>query len=372
MRGPDIPVDDLYARLELPIDAAAEAIEIAWRALLKRHHPDVAGDGSLETAKLINIAHDWLSDPLLRLRYDRARGTSRGRPSGSRTGVRERHGARVRGDTRSATSRGGSPRSLDGRSSRSGPASATWWSDALREERPPDLDVGSPPVREFLARAASLNGDEIDRLELADTPPIAFVASIRRFLGEDRLARLEELEKAVAAALPVTARGRASVLDAATSYGHQLVLAGFFVDELTDPFRERVVERMTRGWEAAVDQARYGPNSTAVRMFLARAGSLDLVAATRLSRVANEAGLTTVRWPRGAHPAEDEALRISVALADRDADLRLGTASSTVRRAAAAVAGTIALRPAYTRAGFARLMAPIVALGLLDEPDRRA
>ena len=176
----------------------------------------------------------------------------------------------------------------------------------------------------------------------------------------------------MAAALPVTARGRASVLDAATSYGHQLVLAGFFVDELTDPFRERVVERMTRGWEAAVDQARYGPNSTAVRMFLARAGSLDPVAATRLSRVANEAGLTTVRWPRGAHPAEDEALRISVALADRDADLRLGTASSTVRRAAAAVAGTIALRPAYTRAEFARLMAPIVALGLLDEPDRRA
>ena len=77
MRGPDIPVDDLYARLELPTDAAAEAVEIAWRALLKRHHPDVAGDGSLQTAKLINIAHDWLSDPLLRQRYDPARGTGR-------------------------------------------------------------------------------------------------------------------------------------------------------------------------------------------------------------------------------------------------------------------------------------------------------
>ena len=40
---PMLPPDDLYARLELPVDASYEAIEIAWRALLKRHHPDVAG-----------------------------------------------------------------------------------------------------------------------------------------------------------------------------------------------------------------------------------------------------------------------------------------------------------------------------------------
>jgi curved DNA-binding protein CbpA len=40
---PMLPPDDLYARLELSIDASPEAIEVAWRALLKRHHPDVAG-----------------------------------------------------------------------------------------------------------------------------------------------------------------------------------------------------------------------------------------------------------------------------------------------------------------------------------------
>ncbi|HYC07492.1 MAG TPA: DnaJ domain-containing protein, partial [Candidatus Binatia bacterium] len=73
MRGPDIPTDDLYARLELPAGAPPEAVEIAWRALLKRHHPDVAWEGSLEAAKRINIAHDWLSDPALRARYDDAR-----------------------------------------------------------------------------------------------------------------------------------------------------------------------------------------------------------------------------------------------------------------------------------------------------------
>src|SRR5215210_3490703 len=70
---PMLPVDDLYARLELPVDASFEAIEIAWRALLKRHHPDIAGPAADSLAKRINVAHDWLSDPDLRARYDRER-----------------------------------------------------------------------------------------------------------------------------------------------------------------------------------------------------------------------------------------------------------------------------------------------------------
>src|SRR3954471_5772246 len=70
---PLLPVDDLYARLELPAYASLEAVEGAWRALLKRHHPDVAGGSADadERAKRINVAHDWLSDPDLRARYDR-------------------------------------------------------------------------------------------------------------------------------------------------------------------------------------------------------------------------------------------------------------------------------------------------------------
>src|SRR5438093_13168960 len=68
-----VPEDDLYARLEVPRDATFETIEIAWRALLKRHHPDVAGGDGLELAKRINVAHDWLSDAQLRARYDEER-----------------------------------------------------------------------------------------------------------------------------------------------------------------------------------------------------------------------------------------------------------------------------------------------------------
>ena len=67
---PLLPRDDLYARLELSVDASFEAVEVAWRALLKRHHPDVAGPSpeAEDRAKRINVAHDWLSDPDLRVR----------------------------------------------------------------------------------------------------------------------------------------------------------------------------------------------------------------------------------------------------------------------------------------------------------------
>ena len=68
-----LPADDLYARLGVPHDASPEAIELAWRGLLRQHHPDVAGPDGLELAKRINVAHDWLSDPELRHRYDRER-----------------------------------------------------------------------------------------------------------------------------------------------------------------------------------------------------------------------------------------------------------------------------------------------------------
>src|SRR5258708_34663173 len=80
---PTLPIDDLYARLELPTDASPEAIEIAWRGLLRLHHPDIAGPDGLERAKRINVAHAWLRDPGLRARYDRARGLA-SEPRGSR------------------------------------------------------------------------------------------------------------------------------------------------------------------------------------------------------------------------------------------------------------------------------------------------
>src|SRR5262245_57019184 len=84
---PSLPSDDLYARLGVPVDASVEAIDVAWRALLRTHHPDVAGPSGLDAAKRINVAHDWLSDPELRARYDEERG-GRARTGRAATGPR--------------------------------------------------------------------------------------------------------------------------------------------------------------------------------------------------------------------------------------------------------------------------------------------
>src|SRR5436190_2076434 len=161
---PLVPTDDLYARLELRSTASAEAIEVAWRALLKRHHPDVAGDaGADERAKRINIAHDWLSDPALRARYDR-----------------ERQGVGDRSTGRAST--GGT----DGRWS-PGPGRPRGSEASSRPLRPRPVDAEEALVR-HLDRVERLTPDEIDRLMLAEVPPIAFVASIARFLSPELLA----------------------------------------------------------------------------------------------------------------------------------------------------------------------------------------
>ncbi|MBA2719446.1 MAG: DnaJ domain-containing protein, partial [Chloroflexi bacterium] len=245
---PMLPPDDLYARLELPVDCSYEAIEVAWRALLKRHHPDIAGPGANAVAKQINVAHDWLSDPDLRARYDR-----------------ERHPRAVRGV------RSGRPiRESAGRD----PAREA---SARTMRRRPD-DPEEALVRHF-DRIRRLSEDELDRLTLAETQPIAFVASIARFLPKERLRSLGTVDRRVRDALPRSARWDAPTRDAAIGFAYELLLGPFLDEHLSEPFRERVRERLARGWEAAVDQPRYGPNSTAVAAALRRlatAGAADL------------------------------------------------------------------------------------------------
>ena len=232
---PTIPADDLYARLEIPVNAGPEVIEVAWRSLLRQHHPDIAGDAGLERSKRINVAHDWLSDPELRARYDHARGLSRS--------VRDTGGRDVRGD--------------DGR----GPTAA-----ASIRRRPADP---AETLARFLERVATLEPDDIDRLACADPTPIAFGATIARFLPPDQLAALASMATAVDARLAPEAGAIPAVRDAVENYATELVLGDFLDELLSEPFRERARERLTRGWEAAVGQPRYGPNGASVRALAA-------------------------------------------------------------------------------------------------------
>jgi curved DNA-binding protein CbpA len=330
-----VPVEDLYAQLELPSDASLEAIEVAWRGLLRLHHPDVAGPAGLERAKRINVAHDWLSDPGLRARYDRERGI---------TARRARVESRGRG-------RPDRPREGD---------AAT---DDRRSSAPRTADQAEAIAR-FLERLSSLTADDLDRLAAADPAPIAFGATIRRFLPEDRRVALEQVDAEIVRRLPADVLARSGTRGVIGAYAAELVLGSFLDELLSEPFRERTRERLTRGWDAAVGQPRYGPNGAAVEAFIRRLHLLDAPGVARLAATGTRARLGEEPWPPGVSVDDDEVLRISSLLAGRDAAaaLRPGSQDAVVagraRRAAARVAHLLVLRHAFAPAAFVALTAP--------------
>jgi hypothetical protein len=325
---PPIPSDDLYARLGVPRDASPEAIELAWRGLLRKHHPDIAGEGAVELAKRINVAHDWLSDPDLRGRYDREHldGIRSGRP----------------------------PRA---------PA---------RPDRP---DTGWRPVRRppttaervaaVIERVGRLTLDELDRLALAEPAPIAFLATLRRFVPPELDAVIDRAERAAIANLPAVARRDLATRDAVVGQLADIVLGDILEVILGDPAGPRARERLTRGWEAAVGQPRYGPATAAIGDMLERLRALSAEEGRSLAASGTRERLGTPPWPRATSPEEDDALRVSSELAAADAasviDALPGLGerhASSARRAAARVAHLLVLRHAFPAREFDRHAAP--------------
>ena len=329
-----LPNDDLYARLELPSDATPEAIEIAWRTLLRRHHPDVAGPDSLDQAKRINVAHDWLSVPELRARYDHERGIRRSGATG------------LRAEARHQPTRRRAP-------------------SAIR--RPEDV------IAQFLERVARLTPDELDRLAVADPAPIAFGATIRRFLPDERQAALSAVEREIDRRLPPTPAAGPAIRDAVRAYAAELVLGPFLDELLSEPFRGRTRERLSRGWEAAVGQPRYGPNGAAIRALLGRLRTLDAAAVRELSRDGH-ALPSDPPWPPGTSPDDDDALRVSSALAAADAATAIQTrgldraSADRARRVAGRLAHLLVLRHAFAPSTFEALTAPWRPALLPPEP----
>jgi curved DNA-binding protein CbpA len=320
---PMLPSDDLYARLELPVDASPEAIEVAWRALLKRHHPDVAGAHTDDVAKRINVAHDWLSDPELRARYDIER-----HPRVPPRPARDRRPARA------ATVR---PRPV--------------------RRRPVDP---TEAVERHIDRVRRLTDDELDRLSLAEVAPIAFVATISRFLPPDRLAVLATLEPRIQEALPARGRWDPATRDAVIGFGYELLLGPFLDEHLSEPFRERVRERLARGWEAAIDQPRYGPSTGIVAAALERLAAASPAERARLAVAATRGSVPVeLPWPRGLSAQDDDALRVSSALAQRDAIALLEEAAPALaRRSLGRAMHGLVLRHAFRPAELERLLGP--------------
>ena len=206
-----------------------------------------------------------------------------------------------------------------------------------------------------------LDPDDIDRLACAEVTPIAFGATIARFLPPDRLAALEAMEAEVHSRLDPDAAARPGVRDAVEGYGTELVLGGFLDDLLSEPFRERTRERLTRGWEAAVGQPRYGPNGDAVRGLIDRLRGLDPSGVAALAAIApgSRAVAWDDPWPPSTSPDEDEALRVSSVLGARDAAAAIPvlgdpTVVTRARRSAARLAHLLVLRHAFAPASSRR------------------
>jgi curved DNA-binding protein CbpA len=230
-----VPDDDLYARLEVAVDASPEAIELAWRALLKQHHPDVAGESAaaLDRAKRINVAHDWLSNPELRARYD-----------AERLGLGVARSARVRraGYRPRASSVPWAP--VTGSRSTARPGS--------RRSTRPDLVRGNPAERlaRFLERVSRLSPDELDRLAAAEPPPIAFLATVRRFVTEEAKASFAAVEAELVRRVPADRWAEIGLREGLLGVAAELVLTPFLDDLLAEPFRSRARERLLRAWDA--------------------------------------------------------------------------------------------------------------------------
>jgi hypothetical protein len=221
-------------------------------------------------------------------------------------------------------------------------------------------------LRRFVDRVGRLSPDELDRLSVAETTSIAFVASIHRFLDARQIAAVEGVEREVRAKLSPAAWANAPTRDAILAAAHELVLASFLDEHLSEPFRGRARDRLMRGWEAAVGQRRYGPNTRGAAAFVERAAGLRSRQLRTLVEASGRGRLGDDPWPSGLDPEEDEGLRVSAVLAGRDAvaaaEVSLAgldwAARARAERLLARTAHALVLRHAFSAAEFDRLMGP--------------
>ena len=228
---------------------------------------------------------------------------------------------------------------------------------------------GTPAERlaRFLARVERLTPDELDRLAAAEPPPIAFLATVRRFLPPEARSAFADAETELVRRVPPERWTEVGLREGLLGVAAELVLAPFLDELLAEPFRGRARERLFRAWDASLDQPRHGPNGDGVAALRDRAAMLTRPELAAFLRASQGIAGDDRPWPEALDRDEDEALRISALLAARDVAAAvpvegLAPAVATrARRMAARVGHVTALRHAFPPAIHAALVAPWTA-----------
>jgi hypothetical protein len=205
----------------------------------------------------------------------------------------------------------------------------------------------------------------MDRLAAAEPPPIAFLATIRRFLTPDARVAFDATEAAIAARVPRERWTEVGLREGLLGVAAELVLAPFLDETLAEPFRGRARERLLRAWEASVDQPRHGPNGAEVAALRGRVAAMTAAGTAAFLRASQGIVADERPWPARLDPDEDEALRISAQLAAADVAATFAVpglapaSEARTRRLLGRLGHVMALRHGFTADAFAALMAPL-------------
>ncbi|HEX3266213.1 MAG TPA: DnaJ domain-containing protein [Candidatus Limnocylindrales bacterium] len=268
-----IPSFDLYAELEVSRQATPAVIEAAHRALVKRHHPDVAdsADGPADNERItrLNIARDWLLDPARRARYD-------GRP---------------------AIDAAAPPRATT-RARRSGTTEAK---QPARPSSAASFGVHSREVRQFLAELRELDGARTQRLvdARATVDPVAYTAARDASLEASREGRAAPWAFARDAAAVIVKNKVGDAAESALVASVAADIAGGIVvrDRITPAELERLREPWARSAAAFPIEAARRQRSIGVPGPAASGNGRATASRNGRATVASFTGLATLASP---------------------------------------------------------------------------
>lgn len=290
-----LPDFDPYEVLGLDVSATVIEVELAWRAAQRQHHPDVAGADALMMSKRINVARDWLRDPVRRARLPPPRPDGH-EPEPSAGGPEPTKGRpRAASPPRPPRSSGAAPPPPRARRSK-GPDVSVPPAPAGFDPWTAGYGPASPAIVAILRRLSILDDDDLARVDAARLAPDG--SQMRRFLPPDLLTYDTRLAQAVAYLTPPTSPRQGPPLyarAAALGATRAILWADYLTSELAAADAERLLGLMARPWGVAVGQGRYGPRTPLVRAFVSRMREVPADDRRRIGR----------RAPKPARPWQD-------------------------------------------------------------------